>query len=200
MVVGFSMGCFLAQHLAATSRRVAALVCVGGQGPRKGAVVGAKEYFQLAARTLHQSTTDEGAVASRTKLLTFLYGEAAVRAEDPRDLDAFVAQNLRFKRSPTMVRQQLRLLGSADPPLHDIKCPCLCLTGAADAIVPKENSARLAAALSCETRVVVVPGGHLPWGICAPRLQTAMDDDSTPAATKAVAQAIRDFLDDRSKL
>merc|ERR1719181_771520 len=127
-----------------------------------------------------------------------MYGADQVQKANAQDWAAVVAQSLRFPRPTQTVKTQLKLLGSVSPELAAIRVPCLCISGQKDLVVPPENSASLAKQLtgSVKTAVAIVPdAGHLPWGVCPPRLGLTTDSKVTPEPTRFVAAVIRSFLD-----
>mmetsp|Transcript_96122 Transcript_96122/g.277595 ORF Transcript_96122/g.277595 Transcript_96122/m.277595 type:complete len:293 (+) Transcript_96122:23-901(+) len=172
VVVGHSAGAFLAQHLAIRApERVAAIVCLSGQGPRSSAVSGSGKFFKLARSTLHNSED----VEARMELLSY-HLFPFERDALGRGLHGMSARSLRDRRPKATIEAQLRMLSKADlgPELGSIRCPVLIVHGRADAVVPPENAERLFHAVSGSAfrRVAMLERRHMPF---APGLEAARE-------------------------
>jgi len=71
VVLGYSMGAFLAQHLAITRpERVASMICIGGQGQRSSMVAGKADFFKHSAKTL---PSDKNTLEDNDKRMRYLF-------------------------------------------------------------------------------------------------------------------------------
>lgn len=194
-VMGYSMGCFAAQRLAATRPdRIVGAVLIAAQGDRKTAVNGAGAFFKHASKTMPDG---QNSLADNETRLRYFFPDEVVRAETPEDWAAVIKQNMRFKKPAATVKKQLKILGSADVPLADITCPVLILSGERDLVVPPGNGQLVMDQLTRAARkeLVVVPGqGHQIWGMCPPKRQTSFRARDTCLATHAAARYIQNFL------
>ena len=194
-VLGFSMGAFAAQFLAASHpERVTAMVLIGGQGARDSAIAGDSAFFKLAATTM---ASEKNTLEANEARLRYFYDAESIAAEKPTDWAAVVKQNLRFKRPAATMKRQLKVLGSADVALDGITCPVLVMSGERDAIVPAANTALLLQQLVGAARkesVVVAGRAHMCWGTCPPKRQLSFQARDTAVATHLVAKHIQNFL------
>jgi len=194
-VMGYSMGAFAAQHLAARrADRVLAAVLIGAQGDRKTAVAGAGAFFKLAGKTMPDG---QNSYKDNEERLKYFFDKDVIRAEDPKDWEAVIRQSLRFKRPAATIKKQLKVLGSAGVPLDQITCPVLVMTGERDTVVPAENGKLVLQQLTNASRkeLVVVPNqGHQCYGMCPPKRQLSFRARDTPTATHLVARHIQNFL------
>ena len=197
-VLGYSMGCFAAQLLAATRpERVESIVLIGAQGARPSAAAAGTDgraWFRLAMRTLASGVDT---LENNERRLRTTTTAAALDGVEPSDLAAAVALNLGLRRPAATIRKQLKLLGSADvgPLLERIVCPVLVVAGELDVIVPPANGRLLMAQLTSARRrefAVVRGRGHYCWG----PVPTA-EGAEAPAATVALAEKVREFLSDQ---
>eukprot|EP00928_Gymnodinium_smaydae_P061527 TRINITY_DN45581_c0_g1_i1.p1 TRINITY_DN45581_c0_g1~~TRINITY_DN45581_c0_g1_i1.p1 ORF type:complete len:761 (-),score=84.56 TRINITY_DN45581_c0_g1_i1:67-2349(-) len=194
-VIGYSMGAFAAQHLAASQpERIVSAVLIGAQGNRKTAVAGASEFFKHSRKTMADG---QNTVDANDRRLRHFFDHESIAAERPEDWEAFVKQSLRFRRPASVIDKQMVLIGTADVDLSKITCPVLVVTGDKDVVVPAANSQLVVEQLSCAARkeLVVMPGqGHQCWGICPPKQQLSFQARDTPLATHALARHIQHFL------
>jgi len=194
-VMGYSMGCFAAQHLAATRPdRILAATLIGSQGSRKTAVAGAAAFFTLAGKTMPDG---QNSFADTEQRLHYYFDKETVKEETPQDWEALVKQNMRFKRPQPTVKKQLKVLGNADVPLDKITCPVLVVTGDQDMIVPPANGQLVMQQLTQASRkeLIVIPNqGHQCWGLCVPRRQLSYQARDSALATHALARHVQNFL------
>eukprot|EP01047_Picozoa_sp_COSAG01_P038107 COSAG01_NODE_3072_length_6637_cov_10.406087_2_plen_264_part_00 len=193
-VLGFSMGAFAAQHLAAAAAaalpagRVTAAVLLGGQGDRAGAVAGDGAFFGLASKTL---PSGQDSFEANERRLRYFFSEQELGTHSPEEWKAIVTHNLQFDRPKSTIKKQLRVLGSADVNLSGITAPTLVVYGEHDNVVPAANGDLLMAQLCSAVRrkLVVMPGqAHMCWGASPPNTQ------KIPAATHVLARHIEAFL------
>lgn len=189
VVLGFSMGAFVAGHLAATRPdRIVAAVLMGAQGTRSSAVAGARDFFKLAVKTM---ATPNNTLQHNDLRLRYFFDPAVVAAELPQHWDAVVQRNFDWQRPAPTINKQLKVMASADSALNQIKCPVLVMSGERDVIVPPSNSSLVIEqlTLSCRKELMLLPGqGHFCWGLCIP------GTDDAPEATISVARHIEGFL------
>jgi len=193
-VMGWSMGAFAAQHLAATRPdRILAATFIGAQGSRKTAVAGDGAFFKLASKTMPDA---QNSFADNEQRLRYYFGQDVVKEEEAQDWEALVKQNMRFTRPPSTVKKQLKLLASADVPLDKITCPVLVVTGDGDTIVPPANAQLLLEQLTqaFHKELIVMPNqSHQCWGLCVPRRQLSFQARDSSWATHVLARHIQNF-------
>mmetsp|Transcript_26527 Transcript_26527/g.48823 ORF Transcript_26527/g.48823 Transcript_26527/m.48823 type:complete len:616 (+) Transcript_26527:1-1848(+) len=194
-VLGYSLGAFLAQHLAISRPdRIHSIICISAQGPRKTSVAGKSSFFKLSNKTM---ATGKNTIKDNIERMTYHFSPEEIKAQGEEHWAALTKQNLNMKRPEATVKKQFKILVSADLPLEKVRCPVLALSGEQDVIIPVANGKLFMEALTNAPRksLVVLQGqGHQCWGICPPRRQLNFNSRDTPTATHAVVQSISHFF------
>lgn len=157
-VLGWSMGGFVAQTLAASAPgRVEALVLLGTDEGGPGALrTDAETWAQL---TDHGGTPREQA----SRLIRLLFPEPPASSIDEQFGELVAAARARL--DPEVLSDQERAMRDwhgepAEARLAAIGAPALCAAGAEDVVIPAGNAERLAARLPGPGPEILPAGGH----------------------------------------
>jgi pimeloyl-ACP methyl ester carboxylesterase len=156
-VVGWSMGSYIAQRLAArASQRVAALVLLASSPPGPDAVPSEPGVWERLID--HSGTPREQA----TRLLALLFPPDVARAIDAQFGDVVAEARARLSSETLDVQERALLQWHAEPqpPLGPDMPPVLVICGSEDIVIPPQNAALLAARWPGARVEQIAGGGH----------------------------------------